>query len=62
MNADPASFDNSERARKRAMLMFAGRILEIEGCEGFTLSEFVDRNSTDGLVKVRYAALRAFFV
>lgn len=62
VNADPASFDNSERARKRAMLMFAGRILEIEGCEGFTLSEFVDRNSTDGLVKVRYAALRAFFV
>ncbi|EPS99910.1 hypothetical protein FOMPIDRAFT_1123715 [Fomitopsis schrenkii] len=52
VNADPASFDNSEKAKKRAILLFAGRIPEIEGCEGFTLSEFVDRNSTDGLVKV----------
>ena len=52
VHTDPASFDNSEKARKRAILLFAGRIPEIEGCEGFTLSEFVDRNSTDGLVKV----------
>lgn len=60
VNADPASFDNSEKAKKRAILLFAGRIPEIEGCEGFTLSEFVDRNSTDGLVKVRYAEPFAF--
>ncbi|KZT71056.1 hypothetical protein DAEQUDRAFT_666975 [Daedalea quercina L-15889] len=52
VHADPASFDNTEKAKKRAIILFAGRIPEIEGCEGFTVSELLDRNSTDGLVKV----------
>ncbi|TFY68786.1 hypothetical protein EVJ58_g791 [Rhodofomes roseus] len=52
VDAEPSSFSDTEKAKKRAVLLFAMRIPEIEGCEGFTVSEFVDRNSTDGLVKV----------
>lgn len=62
VSADPASFDNTEKAKKRAILLFAMRIPEIEGCEGFTVSEILDRNSTDGLVKVHQAQFDVFIV
>ncbi|KAH9935376.1 uncharacterized protein B0H18DRAFT_1114132 [Fomitopsis serialis] len=52
LDVNPSSFDGTEKAKKRAIISFAMRITEIEGCEGFTVSEFLDRNSTDGLVKV----------
>jgi cell division control protein 24 len=51
---------NPDRVMKRAILLFAMQIREekvakeIPGCEPFTVTDLWDRNSTDGLVKVRF--------
>jgi hypothetical protein len=50
---------NPDRVMKRAIALFAMQIREekvakeIPGCEPFTVTDLWDRNSTDGLVKVR---------
>lgn len=50
---------NPDRVKKRAIALFAMQIREekvakaIPGCEPFTVTDLWDRNSTDGLVKVR---------
>ncbi|KZP17964.1 hypothetical protein FIBSPDRAFT_829889 [Athelia psychrophila] len=50
---DPASFDVSDlRAKKRAIALFAMQIRQVALCEPFTVTDLLDRNSTDGLVKV----------
>ncbi len=52
-------WDNSEKANKRFVAWFIMRIKGMqlagwEGCEEFTISDLRTRESTDGLVKVRY--------
>lgn len=49
---------NPDRAKKHAIVLFAMQITDkmsaaIPGCELFTVTDLWDRNSTDGLVKVR---------
>lgn len=54
IDTDPASLDlDSEKVKKRAIALFSMQIKQIEGCEQFTVTELLDRNSTDGFVKVR---------
>lgn len=53
------NWDNSEKANKRFVAWFIMRIKGMqlagwEGCEEFTISDLRTRESTDGLVKVRY--------
>ena len=62
---DDAQFSQSpDRAKKHAIALFAmqirsGRVMqEIPGCELFTVTDLWDRNSTDGLVKVRRSVFR----
>ena len=56
---DPDKYNaNPDRAKKRAIALFAMQITDknsgaIPGCELFTVTDLWDRNSTDGLVKVR---------
>ncbi len=56
---DPEKYNaNPDRAKKRAIVLFAMQITDkisaaIPGCELFTVTDLWDRNSTDGLVKVR---------
>lgn len=59
---DPEQYEaNPDRVMKRAIALFAMQIREekvakeIPGCEPFTVTDLWDRNSTDGLVKVRIA-------
>ncbi|KAH7888810.1 hypothetical protein F5I97DRAFT_1803116 [Phlebopus sp. FC_14] len=53
INTDAASFDvTNERAKKHAIMNFAMKISQVEGCEQFTVTDLWDRHSTDGLVKV----------
>jgi cell division control protein 24 len=63
---DPEQYDaNSDRVKKRAIALFAMQIREdrvataIPGCEPFTVTDLWDRNSTDGLVKVRLSPVHA---
>ncbi|KAF9523730.1 Pleckstrin homology domain-containing protein [Crepidotus variabilis] len=56
---DPEQYAaNPDRARKRAIALFAIRIREervnqvIPGCEPFTITDLWDKNSTDGFAKV----------
>lgn len=58
---DPDQYEsNPERAKKHAIALFAMEIRKeqvaqsIPGCELFTVTDLWDRNSTDGLVKVRF--------
>jgi len=50
---------NPDRVKKRAIALFAMQVRDdkvarnIPGCEPFTVTDLWDRNSTDGLVKVR---------
>jgi cell division control protein 24 len=54
VNTNPAEFDvNDGRAKKRAIALFAMQIRQVSQCEPFTVTDLWDRNSTDGLVKVR---------
>jgi cell division control protein 24 len=57
---DPEKYEaNPDRAKKHAIALFAMQIRTpkveqtIPGCELFTVTDLWDRNSTDGLVKVR---------
>ncbi|KAF7983773.1 hypothetical protein HWV62_18978 [Athelia sp. TMB] len=53
IETDPQSFDVSDlRAKKRAIALFAMQIRQVASCEPFTVTDLLDRNSTDGLVKV----------
>jgi len=51
---------NPDKPKKRAIALFAMQIRtdrvmhSIPGCELFTVTDLWDRNSTDGLVKVRF--------
>jgi cell division control protein 24 len=52
VDTNPEEFDvTNERAKKRAILLFAMQIKQFEECEPFTVTDLWDRNSTDGLVK-----------
>jgi cell division control protein 24 len=54
IDTDPVKFDIDDgRAKKRAIALFAMQIRQVEQCEQFTVTDLWDRNSTDGLVKVR---------
>ncbi len=57
---DPEQYEaNPDRVKKRAIALFAMQIKDeavvkaIPGCEPFMVTDLWDRNSTDGLVKVR---------
>jgi cell division control protein 24 len=58
---------NPDKPKKRAIALFAMQIRtdkvmqNIPGCELFTVTDLWDRNSTDGLVKVRFFAWSSFF-
>ena len=55
VDCDASSFDPSnEKARKRAIAMFAMGLNSIEGCGTFMVMDLWDRDSTDGFVKVRH--------
>jgi cell division control protein 24 len=61
IDTNPEEFDTSnERAKKHAIALFAMQIRQVDGCEPFTVTDLWDRNSTDGLVKVRLRALLVF--
>ncbi|KAL1942670.1 hypothetical protein VTO73DRAFT_4910 [Trametes versicolor] len=53
VNTDVQSYDPSnERTRKHAIALFSMNVKQVSGCEGFTVRDLWDRNSTDGFVKV----------
>ncbi|EJF65139.1 hypothetical protein BD309DRAFT_398754 [Dichomitus squalens] len=53
VETDVLSFDrNNERTKKHAIALFAMNVKQVPGCEGFTVRDLWDRNSTDGFVKV----------
>ncbi|KAI0645373.1 hypothetical protein C8Q79DRAFT_926630 [Trametes meyenii] len=53
VDTDPQNYDPSnERARKHAIALFSMNVKQVHGCEGFTVRDLWDRNSTDGFVKV----------
>ena len=53
VETDVHSFDPSnERTKKHAIALFAINVKQVPGCEGFTVRDLWDRNSTDGFVKV----------
>jgi cell division control protein 24 len=55
IDTDPDLFDASdERAKKRAIILFAMQIKLVAGFEPIIVTDLWDRNSTDGLVKVRH--------
>ena len=65
---DPEQYEaNPDRVKKRAIALFAMQLKDetvvkaIPGCEPFMVTDLWDRNSTDGLVKVRriYSPTRA---
>ncbi|KAI0829690.1 hypothetical protein BC628DRAFT_1314583 [Trametes gibbosa] len=47
-NYDPSN----ERTKKHAIALFAMNVKQVSQCEGFTVRDLWDRNSTDGFVKV----------
>ena len=58
----PQTYKNPDRAKKHAIALFAMQIKDnistaIPGCELFTVTDLWDRNSMDGLVKVRAGCL-----
>lgn len=54
IDTNPHEFDlANERGQKRAIALFAMQIRQVAQCEPFTVTDLWDRNSTDGLVKVR---------
>lgn len=54
VETDVQSFDpTNERTKKHAIALFAMNVKQVPGCEGFTVRDLWDRNSTDGFVKVR---------
>jgi hypothetical protein len=62
---DPEQYEtNPDRAKKRAIALFVMQIhtpkveQTIPGCELFTVTDLWDRNSTNGLVKVRLIFIR----
>jgi cell division control protein 24 len=50
-DTDPAKFDNAERTKKHAVAKFIIATHKMSPV-GLTVTDFVDRNSTDGFVKV----------
>lgn len=53
IDTDPDSVDvNNERAKKRAIALFAMQIRQLAKCEQFTVTDLWERHSTDGFVKV----------
>lgn len=63
VDTDPRTFDVSDlRAKKRAIALFAMQIRQVAECEPFTVTDLCDRNSTDGLVKVRFFAIVTFII
>lgn len=53
VDTDVSSFDPSnERTKKHAIALFAMNVKQVCNCEGFTVRDLWDRNSTDGFVKV----------
>ncbi|KAI0745498.1 hypothetical protein C8Q76DRAFT_32553 [Earliella scabrosa] len=53
IDTDVQSFDPSnERTKKHAIALFAMNVKQVSNCEGFTVRDLWDRNSTDGFVKV----------
>ena len=60
VDTDVHSFDASnERTKKHAIALFAINVKQVSNCEGFTVRDLWDRNSTDGFVKVRPFFLRS---
>jgi cell division control protein 24 len=64
---DQEEYDaNPDKPKKRAIARFAMQIRtdkvmqSIPGCEPFTVTDLWDRNSNDGLVKVRFFATSSF--
>ena len=54
VETDPRLVDvSNEKTMKRAIALFAMQIRQVAHCEPFTVTDLWDRNSTDGLVKVR---------
>jgi len=54
IDTNPDEFDPSdERAKKRAIALFAIQSKQLSQCEPIIVTDLWDRNSTDGLVKVR---------
>ncbi|KAI1788418.1 hypothetical protein LXA43DRAFT_120387 [Ganoderma leucocontextum] len=53
VEADIHSFDpTNERTKKHAIVLFAMNVKQVPGCEGSTVRDLWDRNSTDGFVRV----------
>ncbi|KAH9942292.1 uncharacterized protein BXZ73DRAFT_97707 [Epithele typhae] len=53
VETDVHSFDPAnERAKKHAIALFSINLKQVQSCEGFTVRDIYDRNSTDGFVKV----------
>lgn len=59
VSTDVQNYDPSnERTRKHAIALFSMNVKQVSGCEGFTVRDLWDRNSTDGFVKVCTAITR----
>ena len=60
VDTDVLAFDpTNERTKKHAIALFAMNVKQVPNCEGFTVRDLWDRNSTDGFVKVRNSTMRA---
>jgi cell division control protein 24 len=61
IDTNPDEFDASDdRAKKRAIALFAMQIRQVSECEPIIVTDLWDRNSTDGLVKVRITLFRYY--
>ncbi|RPD63931.1 hypothetical protein L227DRAFT_584396 [Lentinus tigrinus ALCF2SS1-6] len=53
VDTDVSAFDSTnERTKKHAIALFSMNVKQVPNCEGFTVRDLWDRNSTDGFVKV----------
>lgn len=60
IETDPRSVDvDNERAKKRAIALFAIQVKQLNHGEQFTVTDLWDRTNSDGFVKVRF---NVFFV
>ena len=62
IGTDPHSVEiDNERAKKRAIALFAIQVKQLNHGEQFTVTDLWDRTNSDGFVKVRFMCFRCTF-
>jgi cell division control protein 24 len=62
IETDPRSVEiDNERAKKRAIALFAIQVKQLNHGEQFTVTDLWDRTNSDGFVKVRFMSSQCTF-